>query len=117
MYNIDYSRIHKFRKDAIIELSNSNILKSLCKEVWIFGSSVDGASDKKHTAFSDIDIAIYPNDINDISSKDNNKISREIYNIIRKKYNCFYDIIWIIPEEIKNQERLYNNIKKGIRII
>lgn len=115
--NIDFSRVHKFRKIIIRELSKSNILKSYCKEVWIFGSSINGVSEKKHTAFSDINIAIYPNDINDICSENNNKITREINTIVKKKYNCFYDIIWMILDEMKNQTKLYNNIMKGLRII
>ena len=82
--NFDLSRVHKFKKDSIIDLSKSKILKQFCKEVWIFGSTIKGASDKKHTAFSNIDIGIYPNDITDISSQDNNNITREIYTILRK---------------------------------
>ena len=113
---IDFSKFNKFKVKYIKSLSESVLLKDLCYEVWIFGSTVNGASLKQHTVFSDIDIAIFPKN-KDLRSEDVRKISEEIRSILNKTDDKIRyvkrDIIWILDDD----DYMLNEVKKGVRII
>ena len=109
----DESRIQKIKKNAVSDIYNSKVLNELCKELWIFGSSIIDNSSHRHTPFSDLDIGIKSNDV-DLDSEDNKKISVEIYKILKAK-KIKWDIIWM--QITDDNALILDEIKKGERII
>lgn len=67
--------IHPFKRKYIENILNNKKIINNCKEIWLFGSTVKDFSDKQHTAFSNIDLAIEPLD------KENIPLSKCCYDI------------------------------------
>ena len=116
MIRVDFSKFNKGKVKYIEALSNSKVLKELCKQVWIFGSVVNGASLKSHSVFSDIDIAIFPK-VKDLHAPEIKRIHDEIREILshtddKIKY-VKRDIIWVLEDD----DYMLNEIYKGERII
>ena len=114
--DINFDKFDKYKVKYIKDLSNSKILKEYCNEVWIFGSVVKGCSQKIHTPFSDIDIAIFPK-VKDLRNPETIKIHNEIRSILNNtdeklKY-IGRDIVWVLEDD----DYMLDEIKKGERII
>ncbi len=127
---LETKRIHPFESQYINDISNSDILKKLCKELWVFGSTVSGASDHKHDVYSDIDLAVYPLEqkLNkmgylDLSTQNINTISREIRHIMSQTHSVLksrkpdFDIVWMDDGFPVRESKLFSNIMKGVRLI
>ena len=120
------NKIHKFEQKYCEALIDSIIINELCKEVWVFGSTVNGIS-KEHRPSSDIDLAILPKDITlnevkriDLSMPNIVSINNEICRIIITNSTTRrpdIDIIWLDENFIARERKLMKEIWKGVKLI
>ena len=102
----DASRIHPLKQKIAADLSENLSKENCIDSLFLFGSSVNIRCNK----YSDIDLAIeLKNGCIDDQTK--NRLSEQIQTICDWKA----DIIWL--DHIKKDSKLYNNVKKGLKLI
>lgn len=115
--------VHPFKREMVSKLLvDPRFVNNVC-EAWVFGSA-SGNNHKKHSAFSDLDIAVAPKfidpnneNVDDAACK---QISMALYDaaMINGK-RISYDIIWLTSSMLqRNPEFVQDQIvSRGVRLV
>ena len=112
----DEKRIHPLKIKYCKLISGDATIQNLCSEVWAFGSSVLGSSQKGFCGNSDLDIAVALRN-GDSHSDAAFSVQKEISTIMHAipGRRGAYDLIWM--NDLNKDGTLYANIRKGEQLI